>query len=119
MKLSLSAAFARGIGGIVRNLCDAATARVRAAFQREATGAASVDANLSETERTRRSRRFASLFPCLYNANHPHPVGTRHTCNDFLIKPRRRRTGGTRLSRPASRLLLTPLSSSSNGRAAA
>ena len=54
----------------------------------------------------RRTPRLASLFPCLYNANYPHPVGIPHTCNDFLIRPHLRHYGVRIRKRKASTLAL-------------
>lgn len=110
MKISFTAFFSKGIPNVVRSIRETATRRFLSAFRRERDGSvapvqdAGAQPAFSPSEQVRRSKRFASLFPCLYNANHPHPVGQRHTCNDFLIMPRpaSRRRAGRRAARPAS-----------------
>ena len=79
LTITLASAFSRMFDGLKERL----SRRLRGAAQSEARG----DAVMPGESSVRRSRVMASLFPCLYRRSHPHPVGTRHTCNSFLIGP--------------------------------
>ena len=82
--MSISTNISRAIGGLFASIRMRLERRFNRTMKDEAKG---VSATSGSSEAIRRSPVMASLFPCLYNKTHGHPVGRPHTCNSFLLAP--------------------------------
>ena len=86
MRISLVCLFRERIPAVARRLRSRISSRIVAAFRAEKNGQPMPGGVQKGPARV----RFASYFPCLFNKEHKHAPGSPHTCNDFLIRPRRR-----------------------------